>query len=77
MLHMQIDIPILDNWFWRIPGKDVPPSREGRLEWVFDQWSKVDGYAQQGSYPEDAPEGESAERVSESRRSDERIATSG
>jgi 1-acyl-sn-glycerol-3-phosphate acyltransferase len=30
--------------FWRIPRGDIPVDREGRIDWLFDQWERVDAW---------------------------------
>ncbi len=30
--------------FWRIPSGDIPADREGRIDWMFDQWERVDAW---------------------------------
>lgn len=29
---------------WRVPADEVPPSRDGRTEWLFDQWEQLDNW---------------------------------
>jgi 1-acyl-sn-glycerol-3-phosphate acyltransferase len=28
--------------FWRIPASEIPQDREGRIDWLFGQWERVD-----------------------------------
>lgn len=28
--------------FWRVPAEQIPHDRDGRIEWLFDQWKRVD-----------------------------------
>ncbi len=30
--------------FWRVPFNEIPNHRAGRVEWLFDQWSRVDDW---------------------------------
>lgn len=38
---------------WRVPANEVPPSRDERTDWLFDQWEKLDAWvsAQDASSP--------------------------
>jgi 1-acyl-sn-glycerol-3-phosphate acyltransferase len=30
--------------FWRVPAADIPRDREARVDWLFDQWTKIDDW---------------------------------
>jgi hypothetical protein len=30
--------------FWRLPASAVPTAREARIEWIYDQWDRLDGW---------------------------------
>lgn len=30
--------------FWRIPREEIPEGREARIDWLFDQWERVDDW---------------------------------
>ena len=30
--------------FWRIPAEEIPDDHEGRVDWLFDQWERVDAW---------------------------------
>eukprot|EP00698_Gefionella_okellyi_P017647 TRINITY_DN5199_c0_g2_i1.p1 TRINITY_DN5199_c0_g2~~TRINITY_DN5199_c0_g2_i1.p1 ORF type:complete len:328 (+),score=66.27 TRINITY_DN5199_c0_g2_i1:43-1026(+) len=32
--------------FWRVAAKDIPTEKQARVHWLFDQWSKMDEFAQ-------------------------------
>jgi 1-acyl-sn-glycerol-3-phosphate acyltransferase len=33
--------------FWSVPGADVPRDRDARIEWLFQQWQRVDDWIDQ------------------------------
>jgi 1-acyl-sn-glycerol-3-phosphate acyltransferase len=37
--------------FWRIPAAEVPVSRAERIEWLYDQWQRVDAWLAARSAP--------------------------
>ncbi len=30
--------------FWRVPFRDIPPEGPGRIDWLFDEWDRVDAW---------------------------------
>jgi 1-acyl-sn-glycerol-3-phosphate acyltransferase len=30
--------------FWRVPSADIPPTADGRIEWLDSQWARVDAW---------------------------------
>lgn len=30
--------------FWRLPGAGIPPEREARIDWIYDQWERLDAF---------------------------------
>jgi 1-acyl-sn-glycerol-3-phosphate acyltransferase len=33
--------------FWRVPAEEIPRDREARVDWLFDQWSRIDAWLAQ------------------------------
>lgn len=33
--------------FWRVPFSEIPKDREGQIDWLFRQWSRVDAYVRE------------------------------
>jgi len=50
---LPMDKRLLMGW-WRIPREDVPPDRDGRIEWLFEWWQQVDAWVEEHR-PEDLP----------------------
>ena len=38
---LPMDKRLLMGW-WRIPREEIPADRDGRIEWLFEWWSRVD-----------------------------------
>ena len=30
--------------FWRISAADIPRERQARIDWLYDQWERIDGW---------------------------------
>lgn len=37
--------------FWRVPHAEIPRPREARIEWLFDQWERLDAWIGRVSHP--------------------------
>ena len=35
---------VIDVEFWRVPAATIPAGRAGRVDWLFDQWERVDAW---------------------------------
>jgi 1-acyl-sn-glycerol-3-phosphate acyltransferase len=33
---------IVEVWLWRVPNCDIPRERNARLDWLYDQWARLD-----------------------------------
>ncbi|MGE5289041.1 MAG: 1-acyl-sn-glycerol-3-phosphate acyltransferase [Micromonosporaceae bacterium] len=38
-----LERPLRVTW-WRVPASDVPTSQDGRTDWLYDQWARVDAW---------------------------------
>jgi 1-acyl-sn-glycerol-3-phosphate acyltransferase len=46
----------IDVAFWRVPAAAIPVERAARVDWIFDEWTRVDGWLDAfESHPELAP----------------------
>ena len=41
----------IDVEFWRVPAAAIPRERAARVEWLFDQWARVDAWLEARSAP--------------------------
>lgn len=41
--RLPLSARITAKW-WRVPAADVPPDRESRIRWLFDQWETIDAW---------------------------------
>jgi hypothetical protein len=46
--------------FWRVPAARVPRDRDARIEWLYDQWSRIDEWLERRAGAHAAPPGDSA-----------------
>ncbi len=37
--------------FWRVPAADIPADRQGRIDWIHDQWGAVDEWVARNRAP--------------------------
>jgi hypothetical protein len=44
--------------WWRVPRAEIPGDREGRIDWLFGWWERIDAWIQQNR-PEGLPTGRS------------------
>jgi 1-acyl-sn-glycerol-3-phosphate acyltransferase len=41
--EVPMDRQIVMRW-WRVSRADIPPDREGRIDWLFGWWERIDGW---------------------------------
>ncbi len=41
--ELPMDKQIVMRW-WRVPREEIPPDREGRIEWLFSWWERIDAW---------------------------------
>jgi len=42
----------IDVAFWRVPAAEIPAERAARVDWIFDQWARVDAWLEAHTAPE-------------------------
>lgn len=50
---LPMDKRLLMGW-WRVPREEIPSDREGRIEWLFEWWGRVDAWVEENR-PLDLP----------------------
>jgi len=30
--------------YWRVPAAEIPPDRDAQIDWLFEQWRRVDAW---------------------------------
>ena len=53
---LPMDKRLLMGW-WRIPREEIPADRDGRIEWLFEWWSRVDRLGRRAPTGGPAPRG--------------------
>ncbi len=51
--ELPMDKQIIMRW-WRIPREEIPADREGRIDWLFSWWEKIDAWIEENR-PLDLP----------------------
>ncbi len=41
--ELPMDKQIVMRW-WRVPRAEIPPDREGRIDWLFSRWEEIDDW---------------------------------
>ena len=41
--ELPMDKQIVMRW-WRVPRADIPPDRDGRIDWLFGWWERIDAW---------------------------------
>ncbi len=41
--ELPMDKQIVMRW-WRVPRADIPPDRDGRIDWLFGWWEQIDAW---------------------------------
>ena len=44
--EVPMDRQIVMRW-WRVARADIPPDREGRIDWLFGWWERIDGWIEE------------------------------
>jgi len=44
--ELPMDRDIVMRW-WRVPRAEIPPDREGRIDWLFGWWEQIDGWIEE------------------------------
>jgi 1-acyl-sn-glycerol-3-phosphate acyltransferase len=44
--ELPMDRDIVMRW-WRVPRAEIPPDREGRIDWLFGWWERIDAWIEE------------------------------
>jgi 1-acyl-sn-glycerol-3-phosphate acyltransferase len=44
--ELPMDKQIVMRW-WRVPRVEIPPDRDGRIEWLFGWWERIDAWIEE------------------------------
>jgi 1-acyl-sn-glycerol-3-phosphate acyltransferase len=44
--ELPMDKQIVMRW-WRVPRAEIPPDREGRIDWLFGWWERIDAWIEE------------------------------
>ena len=44
--EVPMDQEIVMRW-WRVPRTEIPPDRDGRIDWLFGWWERIDGWIEE------------------------------
>jgi 1-acyl-sn-glycerol-3-phosphate acyltransferase len=44
--ELPMDRDIVMRW-WRVPRDEIPPDREGRIDWLFGWWERIDAWIEE------------------------------
>ena len=47
--ELPMDRDIVMRW-WRVPREEIPPDREGRIDWLFGWWERIDDWIEENRW---------------------------
>lgn len=51
--ELPMDKQIVMRW-WRVPREEIPSDRDGRIDWLFSWWERIDAWVEENQ-PQDLP----------------------